>query len=738
MKTRFFAAVIFTVVSAGFLFAPSAARAALFVVDNGHPAAADTNPGTADRPLRTINAAAQLARPADTIEVAPGVYRERVMPARGGEEGRPITYRARKPGAVVVKGSDVWRPAWTREPDAVSGGGAFAAAIFSAPIEPALFKNWREGRDPRLTDYPTPFHEEINPSNGQDKLADADKLLGLRLTVLARPVADSVAAAHAAGPPATTTDWLPVVGQVYANGEPLRQARDHAELASSPGSFLVNADATRLLAHLPPGFVAPSELDWEIAARDMVFAPVARRLGYIIVDGFIFEHAANQAPWPSCGMVSVRNGHHWIIRRCVIRHSQSIGLDIGGEFFDGRRLYGDEPDSYGHIVEDNVIHDHGLAGIYGYEVHDAVIRRNDIYRNNRLGFIVALTARWEEYAGIKLLHAPRVRVEDNLIHDNFAHGVWFDNQWQGSRVSRNLIVGNQFSGVFIEFGESPGAPLLIDNNIIAFSDEGPGVYCHDSSDIVVAHNLLYQNKDYGAWFWAVSPRAGPGGKGGARNNRVIGNVIYGNGAGCVGFPARGPCDHDNVSDHNLLLDKTWSRAGDTPTFSLHESSARHPVSKAGIVAQITAGLKAGGHPDAALTADFWQRQPARAITLSQWRAITGNDRHSLEGSMERSIYRGALRQFEFVPDDAWRSLRVPAVAGVTRDYFGRAYPADGAGTVAGPFLFSEADLKRPAWVSTFARDAAQNLIRKDIPQPGRQRLNLWPKMADQETAGRGE
>lgn len=701
------------------------ARASVFVVDNQHARADDANPGTSELPLRTINAAAQRARPGDTVEVAPGLYRERVMPARGGEAGKPIIYRARKIGTVIVKGSDEWHPAWLREKTA-----AGRTVIFSAPIEVALFKNWRVGRDARLTDYPTPFHEEMSISNGQDKLAHADKLVGPRLVARARPVAESVVAEVADDPLGTATDWLPTVGQIYADGEPLRQVRSRAELDVSPGSFLVNADATRLLVHLPPGIAAPDEARWEIAARDMVFAPVARRLGYIVVDGFVFEHAANQGPWPSCGMVSVRNGHHWTIRRCTVRFSQSIGIDIGGEFFDGKRLFGDEPDSHGHVIEDCVVHDHGLTGIYGYEVHDVVIRRNDIFRNNRLGFIVALNARWEEYAGIKLLHAPRVRIEDNHVHDNFAHGIWFDNQWHGSRISRNLIVGNQYSGVFIEFGESPGEPLMIDNNIIAFTSEGSGIYCHDASDIVVAHNLLHENKDYGAWFWAVSPRAVPGGRGGTRNVRVVGNVIYGNGAGCIGFPAKGPLDHDNTSDHNLLLNKTWSRAGDTPTFSLHESNTHNAVGKDDIVAQIVAAL--GGADDASVAgnADFWRKQPARAITLEQWRKITGNDIHSLEGSMERSLYRPALRQFEFVPDNTWRELDVPPVGGVTHDYFGRPWPADAATKrVAGPFAFTRADLEKPAHVSTFARDAGQNLIRRDITQPGRQRLNLWPKNA---------
>lgn len=53
----------------------------------------DRADGSADSPFRTINRAAELARPGDTVIVHGGEYREWVRPQRGGlSDLRRITY----------------------------------------------------------------------------------------------------------------------------------------------------------------------------------------------------------------------------------------------------------------------------------------------------------------------------------------------------------------------------------------------------------------------------------------------------------------------------------------------------------------------------------------------------------------------------------------------------------------------------------------------------------------------
>ncbi len=80
---------------------------------------ADTNPGTANAPWRTIQHAADLAQPGDVITVHEGVYRERVNPPRGGDsETRRIIYQAAPGAKIEIKGSEVVKN-WSKVRDGV-------------------------------------------------------------------------------------------------------------------------------------------------------------------------------------------------------------------------------------------------------------------------------------------------------------------------------------------------------------------------------------------------------------------------------------------------------------------------------------------------------------------------------------------------------------------------------------------------------------------------------------------
>ena len=68
----------------------------------------DGNAGTPAAPFRTIQHAADVARPGDVITVHAGVYRERINPPRGGTSDKErITYQAAPGEPVAIKGSEM-------------------------------------------------------------------------------------------------------------------------------------------------------------------------------------------------------------------------------------------------------------------------------------------------------------------------------------------------------------------------------------------------------------------------------------------------------------------------------------------------------------------------------------------------------------------------------------------------------------------------------------------------------
>ena len=97
-----------------------------FFVAGTDPNASDDNPGTTDKPFKTINRGVKELLPGDTLTVRGGTYREGLELKLVGTKDHPITIQAAPGEAVVIKGSevvegwkrdgDVWRKeGWTKE-----------------------------------------------------------------------------------------------------------------------------------------------------------------------------------------------------------------------------------------------------------------------------------------------------------------------------------------------------------------------------------------------------------------------------------------------------------------------------------------------------------------------------------------------------------------------------------------------------------------------------------------------
>jgi hypothetical protein len=82
-------------------------RAVMYVVDRAAPGAANTNPGTEEKPFKTVQHAADVAKPGDTVFVMAGKYDERVKVQAGGTEGKPVAFVAMPRRLATVSGFEL-------------------------------------------------------------------------------------------------------------------------------------------------------------------------------------------------------------------------------------------------------------------------------------------------------------------------------------------------------------------------------------------------------------------------------------------------------------------------------------------------------------------------------------------------------------------------------------------------------------------------------------------------------
>ena len=483
-----------------------------YFVDNGNHAASDSNPGTNERPFATINKAAQVLQPGERVIIRKGVYRERVTPVRGGTgPDKIISYEAEPGAEVIVKGSRVVRTGW--QP---STGYKLGRSVSPASIR--IYQRQLDDLD---------FHG-YNPFGMVNMMQD-------RVYLMPKP--DEL------------KRHLLRRGMVFVDGQKLEQVELYRELAEKDGAFWCEHDGLTIHVRLP-GDTDPAKREVELVVQEQVFAPVTRGLKYIRVKGITFEHAANGFPVPQRGMVSTSRGAFWIIENCILRHANSVALDIGAQDWDM-----ESPPVTGHtIVRRNHIDDAGVCGIAGMGVQDTLIEFNLI---EHVGWQdVELT--WET-GGIKLHTARNCLLRNNVIrHLIHAEAIWLDYLNANTRVTGNLIgdtLETLRGGIYLEASHQRN---MLDNNIIWKATEGKGggsynmpphggwgITIDGSDDTVVAYNLIGMTQDAAIKFRTVESRI-VGTRGGtSRHNTAVSNIFYRCGKS-IDFP-----NPDNIADWNL-------------------------------------------------------------------------------------------------------------------------------------------------------------------------------------------
>ncbi len=401
----------------------------------------DSNNGSKQNPLLTINHAISFAFPGDTITVHAGTYREWVKPIRGGESDlKRIIFRAAPGETVEIKGSEIIT-GWRKEKNGV----------------------WK-------IDIPNSFFGDYNP---YQELIHGDWFID--------------------------NDRVHHTGEVFINGkslyekETLEKVRNPVALkniADPIGSTYTwycesNETHTTIWANFKK--YNPNKELVEISTRKTCFYPEKPGLNYITINGFHFSQAATQWAAPTAeqvGMIATHWNKGWIIENNVISDSKTNGITLGKERGTGHNTWTADAENINrdgnihyievvfnvlrnnwdkehvgsHIVRNNTIFNCEQTAICGsMGAVFSTIENNHIYN-----IYTKRQFKGYEMAGIKL-HAPvDVTIRHNRIHDT-GRGIWLDWMVQGARVSGNLLYRNDMDDVLIEVSHGP---YIIDNNIL--------------------------------------------------------------------------------------------------------------------------------------------------------------------------------------------------------------------------------------------------------------------------------
>jgi len=396
----------------------------------------DANRGTKAAPLRTIQRAASLAQPGDVITVHAGVYRERIIPPRGGvSDSKRIVYQAGRGEKVEIKGSEV-------------------------------IKNWAQVQgDVWKVTLPNSFFGSFNPFS--------DLIRG---------------------------DWFEPrkrqhhTGAVYLNGEWLTEAASLEEVLT-PGDtppawfsgdrsdwpktqlWFAQVDASNTTVWAQFKGVSPNEQLVEINIRRTIFYPDKPGLNFITVRGFTMRHAAT--PWApptaeQLGLIGTHWSKGWIIEDNVISHSTCSGIALG--------KYGDEYDNTSANTAEGYVKTIERALQNGWNpqtIGHHVVRNNTISHCEQAGIVGSLGAAFSTVTG-NTIHDIHVRryftgaemagikfhaAIDSVICSNHIYrtclGLWLDWMAQGTRVSANLFHDNR-QDLFVEVNHGP---FVVDNNV---------------------------------------------------------------------------------------------------------------------------------------------------------------------------------------------------------------------------------------------------------------------------------
>lgn len=398
----------------------------------------DYNDGTPAMPFRTISHAARIARPGDEIIVHAGIYREKIVPARGGDsETKRIVYRTAGDGEVEIKGSEV-----------ISGWTRFINDTWKVTIPNSFFGKYNPYKDLIYGDW---FSDYLNrrPHTGEVYL-NGKSLFETNLI------------------------------EDVLNPRPLKTAQDQE---GSTYTWYCESDETNTYIYANFHEFDPNRELVEINVRESCFYPDSTGRNFITIRGFHMSQAATQWAAPTAeqiGLIGTNWSKGWIIEDNIIHDSKCSGITMGKDRQTGQNVWLADPSKGGDVHYNEVIVRALKIGWSKENIGSHIVRNNTIYNCEQTGMCGSLGAAFSqiinnniyniwtkrlftgaEIAGIKIHASIDVLIKNNRLA-NVGRGLWMDWMAQGTRITCNLCYNNSIEDLYCEVDHGP---YLVDNNV---------------------------------------------------------------------------------------------------------------------------------------------------------------------------------------------------------------------------------------------------------------------------------
>ena len=347
------------------------------------------NPGTTDRPWRTIQRAAEAMQPGDTCWVHAGVYRETVKLSRSGEAGRPMRFAAWPGEQVVLSGTLPIEGDWSIHKGKihrtrVDGRRRFAQLfcvgemMIEARWPNARFDQMLDRKVWRPTGKGSRYGKVVDPALAKTGIDWTGALATLNAAHQFFTWTRTVRSHKPGGDTFTYDKSFPGITHYADKTRPWEDdfyfLTGKLGALDSPTEWFLDTETHTLYLWAPDG-KSPSEHTVEAKARDYafdasgvrhveirgfhLFACTVRLSGceHCVVEGChlrfpVYEREIPEMEQPRRASVrTLVSGDHNTVRNCSLAHSPTSGLTVRG-------LH--------NLVENNLIHDVCWSGTLTY------------------------------------------------------------------------------------------------------------------------------------------------------------------------------------------------------------------------------------------------------------------------------------------------------------------------------------------------------------------------------------